>query len=328
LPLVLFGLSEAQSTAAINDRHSAPLTPYQQQLWDRFQIQASLAIPVVYQGQWWGVLAVQHCHETRFWQEAERSLLEQVVLEFLLHWQALEGRSQRLQQQMIDRLLAQLSRDLRQHDHQEDVFTTMLAELRRLLRCDRVALYRYDDPCYFWVESVTAGLPFFSETSPPPVLQDLYSPKPGHFSELYAVSDIHQADYTAVQVDLLDRLEIQAHLSVPIRLRDQPWGLLIAYSHRTPRQWNDQERSWTRPKLGNQSPRLAPSSRCSTNANWYKSLIASGPLRVCWKKCVKPLMSMLFSELQPASCANCSKLIAWVSTVLTPTGVVNLSPNR
>ncbi len=252
LPLVLFGLSEAQQTATINDRHSASLTPYQHQLWDRFQIQASLAIPVVHQGQWWGVLAVQHCHETRHWQEAERSLLEQVVLEFLLHWQALEGRSQRLQQQMIDRLLAQLSRDLRQHDSQEDVFTTMLAELRRLLRCDRVALYRYDDPCYFWVESVTAGLPFFSETSPPPILQDLYSPKLGHFSDLYAVSDIHQADYSAVQVDLLERLEIQAHLSVPIRLRDKPWGLLIAYNHRNPHQWNDQERSWIA-QVGNQA---------------------------------------------------------------------------
>jgi hypothetical protein len=54
------------------------LTPRQQQFWQRFQVQASLCLPLIVKQQPWGLLVIQHCLTPRQWQEAERSLLQQV----------------------------------------------------------------------------------------------------------------------------------------------------------------------------------------------------------------------------------------------------------
>ncbi|MBC1224891.1 GAF domain-containing protein [Nostoc sp. UCD121] len=54
------------------------LTPRQQQFWQRFQVQASLCLPLIVKQQPWGLLVVHHCFQPRQWQEAERSLLQQV----------------------------------------------------------------------------------------------------------------------------------------------------------------------------------------------------------------------------------------------------------
>ncbi|MDF5707258.1 MAG: GAF domain-containing protein [Nostoc sp. S4] len=54
------------------------LTPRQQQFWQRFQVQASLCLPLLVKQQPWGLLLIHNCLEPRQWQEAERSLLQQV----------------------------------------------------------------------------------------------------------------------------------------------------------------------------------------------------------------------------------------------------------
>ncbi|MDZ8053762.1 MAG: GAF domain-containing protein [Aulosira sp. ZfuVER01] len=63
------------------------LTPRQQQFWQRFQVQASLCLPLIVKQQPWGLLVIQHCLTPRQWQEAERSLLQQVgmILTINLH---------------------------------------------------------------------------------------------------------------------------------------------------------------------------------------------------------------------------------------------------
>jgi hypothetical protein len=64
------------------------LTPRQQQFWQRFQVQASLCLPLIVKQQPWGFLVIHHCLQPRQWQEAERSLLQQVgmMLTINLRW--------------------------------------------------------------------------------------------------------------------------------------------------------------------------------------------------------------------------------------------------
>ncbi|MBN4002805.1 GAF domain-containing protein [Nostoc sp. LPT] len=64
------------------------LTPRQQQFWQRFQVQASLCLPLIVKQQPWGFLVIHHCLQPRQSQEAERSLLQQVgmMLTINLHW--------------------------------------------------------------------------------------------------------------------------------------------------------------------------------------------------------------------------------------------------
>ncbi|MBH8564876.1 GAF domain-containing protein [Nostoc sp. CENA67] len=63
------------------------LTLRQQQFWQRFQVQASLCLPLIVKQQPWGLLVIHHCLSPRKWQEAERSLLQQVgmILTINLH---------------------------------------------------------------------------------------------------------------------------------------------------------------------------------------------------------------------------------------------------
>ncbi|MEH1967692.1 GAF domain-containing protein [Nostoc sp.] len=80
LPINLFvttGVGDGQNSQG-NLTEVLELTPRQQQFWQRFQVQASLCLPLIVKQQPWGFLVIHHCLQPRQWQEAERSLLQQV----------------------------------------------------------------------------------------------------------------------------------------------------------------------------------------------------------------------------------------------------------
>ncbi|BAY15129.1 methyl-accepting chemotaxis sensory transducer with phytochrome sensor [Anabaenopsis circularis NIES-21] len=66
------------------------LTPRQQQFWQRFQVQASLCLPLIVKQQPWGLLVIHHCLAPRQWQEAERSLLQQVAMMLTINLHSVE----------------------------------------------------------------------------------------------------------------------------------------------------------------------------------------------------------------------------------------------
>ncbi|MCC5634500.1 GAF domain-containing protein [Nostoc sp. CHAB 5844] len=66
------------------------LTPRQQQFWQRFQVQASLCLPLIVKQQPWGLLVIHHCLQPRQWQEAERSLLQQVAMMLTINLHSVE----------------------------------------------------------------------------------------------------------------------------------------------------------------------------------------------------------------------------------------------
>ncbi|WP_392482748.1 GAF domain-containing protein [Nostoc sp. C110] len=90
LPINLFvttGVGDGQNLLN-NLTEVLELTPRQQQFWQRFQVQASLCLPLIVKQQPWGFLVIHHCLQPRQWQETERSLLQQVgmMLTINLRW--------------------------------------------------------------------------------------------------------------------------------------------------------------------------------------------------------------------------------------------------
>ncbi|MEM6519112.1 MAG: PAS domain-containing protein, partial [Cyanobacteria bacterium P01_C01_bin.70] len=65
-----------------------------------------------------------------------------------------------------------------------------------------------------------------------------------HYAEgrVRAINDIHQAEFDACHVQYLEELQVRASLIVPILLKKQLWGLLIAHECRGPRHWTDGEK--------------------------------------------------------------------------------------
>lgn len=66
---------------AINDIYSAGLTPCHIALLERFQVRATLIVPLLQGNTLWGLLIAHHCSTTRQWQELEIELLQELSVQ-------------------------------------------------------------------------------------------------------------------------------------------------------------------------------------------------------------------------------------------------------
>jgi len=251
LPTVTFGKGQQSAyhePIALSDSFRGGLSPYQLQLWDRFQIASSLSLPVVVEGgQLWGLLVVQQCANSRQWREAEINLLYQVTTELLLCLKQLDVSSQQQQQQGVDRIVDKTIEKIRQVVDIDTLFKTTAQEVRQLLKCDRVSVFRFnpDWSGEYVAESVGTGWtplvgPGLKTVWADTYVQDTQGGRYRH-GETFAVEDIHTVGHSPCHVDILEQFEVRAYMIVPIFVREKLWGLLAAYQNTGPRQWKASE---------------------------------------------------------------------------------------
>ncbi|NQE35946.1 diguanylate cyclase domain-containing protein [Microcoleus asticus] len=127
----------------------------------------------------------------------------------------------------------------------ETILQCAVEETRVLLQTDRVIIYRFlpqGDGVVF-AESVDAQWPRILgkqiyDSCFEATWVERYSQ-----GQTSSISDIHRGHLQACDVELLDRIQVQANLVVPILLDGKQqqsqklWGLLIAHQCRSPRQW-------------------------------------------------------------------------------------------
>jgi len=149
-----------------------------------------------------------------------------------------------LQQQFLwEKLIGAIAQRIHQSLNLEEILNTTVDEVRQLLECDRVIIFRIhpDGSGVIVVESVDLNWNSISGTS----INDRY------FAEIYvqlykqgrvqAVEDIYTAGLTACHRDLLAKFQVRANLVVPIVHEEQLWGLLVAQQCREPRKWQSGE---------------------------------------------------------------------------------------
>ncbi len=156
----------------------------------------------------------------------------------------------------------------------DTIFTATTEELRQVLKCSRVAIYRFDadyNTGEFVAESAEEellllqsqreplGLTAESELLQNSCLQILLQ-SPGEAERrncnletpcCLVVDDIEEANYSDEYRQQLEQFEIRAYLIVPIFCNFQFWGLLGAYHGGSPRQWKPGERNMAL-QIGNQ----------------------------------------------------------------------------
>jgi methyl-accepting chemotaxis protein PixJ len=273
LSALCFGLEQAtdydrRGAIAIADVSQANPTPYWKQLLDKFQVKASLALPLRVDGQLWGLLVAHQCRQARAWQEMEMSLLAQVVTALTLALQPVKFRTQQLQWSEREQVLSRAITRIQQSLDVDTIFRTSTQEVRRLLKCDRVAIYRFnpDWSGQFVAESVGSGwTPLLKETDRYSFLRDNSShctmrtflfdipPQDDYMRDTQAgqtqqrssfvIHDLLAAKLDECYVEVLQRFEVRAYLIVPIYQGQKIWGLLAAYQNSGPRQWHESETS-------------------------------------------------------------------------------------
>lgn len=132
---------------------------------------------------------------------------------------------------------------IRRYLNLEDILETAVKEVRKVLKADRVVIYRFDPDWNGTVvaESVASGwTQALEEKINDPCFREGYA-------ELYkngcvrAIDNIYQAGLKDCHISTLERLEVKAKLVAPILKDNQLLGLLIAHQCSEPRTWQQSE---------------------------------------------------------------------------------------
>ncbi|MEH1821474.1 MAG: PAS domain S-box protein [Nostoc sp.] len=164
-----------------------------------------------------------------------------------------------------ERAIAQVIQRMRQTLDLETIFAATTEELRQVLNCDRVVVYRFNPHWNgeFVSESVGNGwISLIEEHNNHPdltegVLQDGHclakildiAGNPVEDADLQAtagtsflcVPDIYKAEFHPTYINLLERFQAKAYIIVPILYGSQLWGLLASYQNSDSRQWKPEE---------------------------------------------------------------------------------------
>lgn len=167
-----------------------------------------------------------------------------------------------------DRALTTAIQRIRQSLDLETIFNSTVQELRQVIKCDRVLIYRFShdwsgqfvaeaiDPA--WISLVQAQKKDRNFTkdslgSDDCVVMKMQSDvQDTHLQDTeggtyrkgvsyLAVEDIYSQGFSECYVNLLEKFQARAYLTVPIFLGDRLWGLLGSYQNSAPRSWKVQE---------------------------------------------------------------------------------------
>ncbi|HEY9603395.1 MAG TPA: ATP-binding protein [Allocoleopsis sp.] len=146
----------------------------------------------------------------------------------------------------------------------DTIFSTTTAELRQVLNCDRVTIYRFnpDWSGEFVAESVAEGWITLSiaqnhdaqltenatedqncgiKTVEDTYLQDTKGGAYSQGTSCRVTEDIYNAGFTPCYIKLLERFQARAYIIAPIFCGNQLWGLLAVYQNSSSRCWSESE---------------------------------------------------------------------------------------
>jgi len=142
-----------------------------------------------------------------------------------------------------ERLVGEITQHIRQSLNLEEILNTTVTEVRQLLQCDRVFIYRFE-PDWSGVVIVESVEPGWSSLLGTNVKDSFFGKNLGrklyNQGRIQATADIYTPELSPCHANLLAQLQIRANLVVPI-LQGDLWGLLVANQCEAPRQWQELE---------------------------------------------------------------------------------------
>ena len=243
LPHPLFEGELSPKTIVINDVTSANLLENHRQWSQRYQVKASLTVPLFRQNELVGLLTAHRCDQAYQWCDRDRQFLQQLTeqLQTLLDRVALlqQRRDATKRAQILKEITLKISSAL----NTEGVFDVAVNEIRRGLKSDRVIVYRFDETWAGTIiaESVAEGFPIaLGAEINDPCFEKNYLDKYLR-GRVQATSDILKAKLTPCHLGQLTPFSVRANIVAPIIRSGELLGLLIAHQCSGPRDWEQGE---------------------------------------------------------------------------------------
>ncbi|MBW4508361.1 MAG: GAF domain-containing protein [Scytonematopsis contorta HA4267-MV1] len=243
-------------TFAVNDIYEAGHTRCHLDILKQFKIRAYAIVPIFIGPKLWGLLAAYQHSAPRLWLDYEVEFLSQVGAQLGVAIQQAELLQQSKQQAIAfesaiarQRALTDVVTKIRSSSDTALIFQTTCQEVCKLLKAERVGVYHFNPDwsgefvSHFGIPEIQwmAGNPFGENL----VWEDthLQETKGGRYrnNESFAVNDVYKVGHTRCHLDILEQFKIRAYAVTPIFVGRTLWGLLSAYQHTTPRQWETVE---------------------------------------------------------------------------------------
>lgn len=155
-----------------------------------------------------------------------------------------QAEADRQRQYQRSQLFAEVTLKIRQSLQIQEILQTAVTEVQKILQADRVLIYRFwsDGTGNSVAETVLPGWAIIlGQKFPAEVF-------PADYRQLYLqgricrISDVEKAENVApCLVEFVQQFSVKAKLVVPIIIKQELWGLLIAHQCASPRYWTDFE---------------------------------------------------------------------------------------
>lgn len=146
-------------------------------------------------------------------------------------------------QNMRSQLFADFTLKVRQSLQIDEILSTSVTEVQKLLHSDRVLILRLrsDSSVVAVQEAAVPGLPLLlGRDINDPCFSEEYIEK-YRLGRISAIANIEMANIQPCHAEFLQKFSVKANLVVPILLKNKLWGLLIAHQCSQPREWTDWE---------------------------------------------------------------------------------------
>ncbi len=141
-------------------------------------------------------------------------------------------------------LFAEITLKIRESLQLEEILHTTVTEVQKLLQADRVLIYRLLKPNGFGKVVTEAVVPDWPSVIGQGITDDCFGSeylRNYYQGRIYAIADVENSEVHPCLVEFLEQFGVKAKLVVPILLKEELWGLLIAHQCVSPRQWQSFE---------------------------------------------------------------------------------------
>ncbi|MEG5064802.1 GAF domain-containing protein [Microcoleus sp. B3-A4] len=238
---------------SISDIRQAGLQDCYEQVLEQFQVKATLVAPIMKGNDLWGLLCVHQCSAPRNWESSEIKFATQISAQLSIALEQADLLAQ-TQQQAVElqraaeqeRILFEVVAKIRQSLDLDTIFSTTTTELRRILKADRVGIYRFDTSSKFNEgEFITEDvLPDFPSAMDVKIRDRCFGENYANkYSQgrIQVLPDIESAGLSDCHAAILAQFQIRSQVIMPLMKGSELWGLLCVHQCGSSRNWNSSE---------------------------------------------------------------------------------------
>ncbi|MGF1537339.1 MAG: GAF domain-containing protein [Elainellaceae cyanobacterium] len=244
---------QAGEALAIEDIHEARQHAFPIELLEQLATRAYAIAPILNGKTPWGLLVAYQNSGPRRWTLEELTLLTQVGQQMgvALHQASSLEKLQEQSDQIMEanerqRLMDYVVARIQQSPNLQRAFVNTCREVRRFLKSDRTAIYRFNVESGYSegatiAEDVEPGYASVLEVSIQDHCFGESFVKEYEQGQIWRISDIQQPELEDCLVEILSRFQAKASLVVPLMKGNRLWGLFYNHQCSEPRTWTDEE---------------------------------------------------------------------------------------